>query len=85
VPLEIRLFDAEVSNYKALWKYRPKKYSGNIELIRAKMKPSGWYSDPYMGWSQTILGQINTTEINGEHHSFIESPELGNVLAQQLQ
>jgi thioesterase domain-containing protein/non-ribosomal peptide synthetase component F len=85
VPLEIRLFEAEVSNYKALWKYRPKKYSGNIALIRAKMKSSGWYSDPHMGWSKTILGQINMTEIEGEHHSFIESPQLGNALAQQLQ
>ena len=32
----------------------------------------------------TIFGQINISEIAGEHHSFIESPELGNVLAQQL-
>jgi hypothetical protein len=38
-----------------------------------------------MGWSETILGQINMTEIDGEHHSFIESPQLGNALAQQLQ
>ena len=84
VPLEIRLFDAEVSNYKALWKYRPKQYTGNIELIRAKIKPSGWYSDPHMGWSNTILGHINITEIDGQHRSFIESPQLGQVLAQQL-
>jgi hypothetical protein len=48
------------------------------------MKPSGWYSDPYMYWRDTILGQVNITEIAGEHYSFIESPELGNVLAQQL-
>lgn len=85
VPLEIRLFDMEMNNYKALWKYKPQKYRGDLYLIRAKLKDSGWYSDPLMGWGNTIEGEIKTYEIEGKHSEFIESPELGKVLPGVLQ
>jgi amino acid adenylation domain-containing protein len=84
IPLEIRLFNLEMNNYQALWKYRPQIYSGDLYIIRAKMKPSGWYSDPLMGWSGTIAGKIETYEIEGNHNDFIESPELCKVFAKLL-
>jgi thioesterase domain-containing protein/acyl carrier protein len=81
IPIEIRLFDVEMSNYRALWKYQAQKYNGDLHLIRAKVRPSGWYSDPLMGWSGTIQGKITTYEIDGSHGEFIESPELCKVFA----
>jgi thioesterase domain-containing protein len=84
IPLEIRLFNLEMNNYQALWKYRPQIYSGDLHIIRAKMKSSGWYSDPLMGWSGTITGKIETYEIEGNHNDFIESPELCKVFAKLL-
>jgi thioesterase domain-containing protein len=84
IPLEIRLFNLEMNNYQALWKYRPQIYSGDLHIIRAKLKPAGWYSDPLMGWSGTITGKIETYEIEGNHNDFIESPELCKVFAKLL-
>jgi amino acid adenylation domain-containing protein len=81
LPLEIRLFNVEMSNYRALWKYKAQVYDGDLHLIRGKLKPSGWYSDPQMGWSNTIAGKISTYEIEGTHGDFIESPQLVNVLS----
>lgn len=84
VPLEVRLFDTEMNNYRALWKYRPRKYAGDLHLIRAKQRREGWYSDPVMGWENTIDGKITTVEIDGKHGSFMEGPELGNALVSIL-
>ena len=81
IPLAMKLFDVEMNNYRLLWKYKPSKYSGDLHLIRAKLKASGWYSDPLMGWSETILGNIHTYEIEGSHGDFIESPELTKVFS----
>jgi amino acid adenylation domain-containing protein len=80
IPLEIRLFDVEMNNYRALWKYRPKPYHGVLHIIRGKMKEQGWYSDESMGWGKTILGNIHSFEIEGSHHDFVESAGLGPVL-----
>lgn len=82
IPLEIRLFDVEMNNYRALWKYQAQRYSGDLHLIRSKMRPVGWYSDPLMGWSGTIQGKISTYEIEGSHGDFIESPHLCKVFSQ---
>ena len=81
IPLKIRLFNIEMNNYQALWKYKVQSYNGDIHVIRAKMKPSGWYSDPLMGWAGTITGKVHTYEISGTHSDFIESPELCRVFS----
>ncbi|MBA2405237.1 MAG: hypothetical protein H0V66_10740, partial [Bdellovibrionales bacterium] len=84
VPLDIRLFETEMANFHALWKYKSKTYSGDVELIRAKRTATGWYSDPLMGWGKTVLGKIHTIEIEGNHNSFIESHDLGRNLKSLL-
>lgn len=84
LPLEIRLYEIELNNYRALWNYKPSEYSGDLHLIRAKIKSTGWYSDPYMGWGNIIQGQITTYEIEGSHSDFIESPELSSVFSRLL-
>ena len=80
LPLDIRLFDTEMANYRALWKYKPKTYEGDLQLIRAPRRATGWYSDPLMGWGKTIKGTVHSIEIEGTHNDFIESPKLGEVL-----
>lgn len=84
VPLENLLFNIEWNNYKALWKYRPQKYGGDLHIIRSRVTESGWYSDPLMGWATTIGGEIKTYEINGTHSDFMEAPELCPTLRQLL-
>jgi amino acid adenylation domain-containing protein len=81
VPLPILLKEIERKNYKAIWKYYPtERFTGDLHLIRSKLEPTGWYSDPVMGWKGIINGEIKTYQINGIHENFIESPELITVL-----
>jgi amino acid adenylation domain-containing protein len=81
VPLPILLKEIERKNYQAIWKYYPtERFSGDLHLVRSKLEPTGWYSDPVMGWKGIINGEIKTYEINGTHENFIESPELITVL-----
>jgi thioesterase domain-containing protein/acyl carrier protein len=81
VPLPILLKEIERKNYLAIWKYYPtERFTGDLHLVRSKLEPTGWYSDPVMGWKGIINGEIKTYEINGTHENFIESPELINVL-----
>lgn len=79
--LEMKLFELEINNYYALWRYRPQSFPGDLYLIRAKIAEHGWYSDPHLGWSSTIQGEVKTIEINGNHDTFIESPELIEALS----
>lgn len=74
--LEMKLFDLEVKNYQSLWRYRPKKYAGDVYLFRNEMKEKGWYSDPELGWKSSIDGKIHINFVKARHSEFIESEEL---------
>ena len=77
VPLPILIQEIERKNYLALWSYYPsEKLSGDLHLIRSRMESTGWYSDPEMGWSGLVNGELKTYEISETHEKFIESPEL---------
>jgi amino acid adenylation domain-containing protein len=81
VPLKNHLFEIELNNYRALSYYVPRDYEGDLSLIRARIKSTGWYSDPNMGWGNIIKGSISTFEIDASHNDFIETPELQKVLS----
>ncbi len=81
VPLAILLVEIERKNYQAIWSYYPtERLNADLHLIRSHLEPTGWYSDPIMGWKGIINGEIKTYEITGTHENFIESAELVNVL-----
>ena len=83
VPLPLLIKQIERENYKAIWKYKPLTYSGELYLIRSN-SAFGWYSDPVMGWKGIIKGDIKTFRIEGGHSDFIEAPQLSTVLAQLI-
>jgi len=74
IPHSIRYFNVEMNNYRLLWSHRPGPYTGDIHLIRSALEESGWYSDPSLGWSETIKGEITCAYVSGaEHANFVES------------
>ena len=79
VPYSLRYSSIEDKNYAALRSYNPSLYEGGITLIRAPKTASGWYADPYLGWRKVINGKIDIIEINGDHHNFIEGPEMSEA------
>ncbi|MBY0517805.1 MAG: amino acid adenylation domain-containing protein [Bacteriovoracaceae bacterium] len=84
LPLDLLLFNLECQNFQAIYSYKPTSYSGDIYLFRVPLAKSGWYSDPYMGWRKVIKGNIYIFELEGEHSSFIEAPQLNSKLSQVL-
>ena len=83
IPLPLLINKIERENYKAIWKYKPNVYTGNLHLIRSN-STHGWYSDPVMGWKGIIEGEIKTFRIEGGHSDFIEAPQLSRILRQLL-
>jgi pimeloyl-ACP methyl ester carboxylesterase len=84
IPHSIRYFNIEMNNYKALWKYKPGVYRGDLILFRAPIDSSGWYSDPLMGWKGTIQGHIKTILLEGGHSDFVEIKELPLLLNKEI-
>jgi amino acid adenylation domain-containing protein len=79
IPHSLRYFSIEDKNFAALRSYTPTLYEGSIVLIRAPRTAKGWYADPYLGWRKVINGKIETIEIKGDHHKFIEGPEMSEA------
>lgn len=79
VPHSLRYFSIEDKNFAALRSYTPTLYEGSITLIRAPRTAKGWYADPYLGWRKVINGKIEIIEIKGDHHNFIEGPEMSEA------
>lgn len=79
VPHSLRYFSIEDKNFAALRSYTPSPYEGSMTLIRAPKTVKGWYADPYLGWRKVINGKIEVIEINGNHQSFIEGPEMSEA------
>ena len=79
IPHHYRHFNVETHNYKLLWKYRPKEYSGRVDLIRAPEIENSSYADPSLGWKGLLKGEFNRYIINGSHSNFVEVEELPSV------
>jgi amino acid adenylation domain-containing protein len=84
IPHSIRYFNIEMNNYKAIWSYKPVSYNGDLLLFRVPIDSSGWYSDPVMGWKDTIKGKIRTVELDGDHNTFTDNNKLVTLLNEEL-
>jgi hypothetical protein len=84
IPHSIRYFNIEMNNYKAMWSYKPGVFKGDLILFRAPIDSSGWYSDPLMGWKDTIMGDIKTIPLIGNHNNFVEIDELPILLNKEI-
>ena len=84
IPHSIRYFNIEMNNYKAMWSYKPGVFNGDLILFRAPVDSSGWYSDPLMGWKNTIVGDIKTIPLIGNHNNFVEIDDLPMLLNKEI-
>jgi len=73
LPYTVRYQWIENNNYKLMAMRTAIEYSGAVTLIRAPMHNSGPYSDPYLGWSKTLIGKIDIRYVEGDHHNIVES------------
>lgn len=64
--------------------YTPRTYAGPITLFKASMQGAGYVDDPYLGWRQYAVGDIDVYTIPGYRETMLEKPRV-RILARHLQ
>jgi thioesterase domain-containing protein len=67
----------------AHWSYKPKPYPGRIDLFVADESEKR-ASDPLLGWSKVIKGELVVHSVPGTHGLMVKAPCV-DVLAEKLQ
>jgi aspartate racemase len=73
-------------NDKATENYCPKPYDGQLVIFKPHVNYN-FLSDPQMGWSGLVSGELNVVELPVNPHAMLVSPfvnHLGAVLRQKL-
>ncbi len=82
LPMAIRIRRVEQANHRALMRYRPQAYPGDIVLYRATEAGEG--DEATLGWRRWIEGRIEVVDIPGRHDNFIDQPELARALRARI-
>ncbi|MDO9551820.1 amino acid adenylation domain-containing protein [Rhodonellum sp.] len=71
-------------NHKAMDDYELAPYNGDIILFKAKIKTFYDTDMEYYGWKPYVK-EVHTVEMEGDHNSMFEDPELVKILGRKLQ
>jgi len=76
----LRLMETQI---RALGKYVPKTYNGEITLFRVRGQSLFRLQGPTMGWDRLSTGSVEVKMIAGNHNNILEQPHV-RTLAKQL-
>lgn len=71
-------------NHEAMDDYDLAPYHGDIVLFKAKIKTFYDTDMEYYGW-KPYVNEVHTVEMEGDHNSMFEDPELVKILGRKLQ
>jgi len=71
-----------IEHSKAAIKYEPPVYDGDVILFRAKEQLLGLDSDEYLGWKETLQGNVKIIEIPGHQQNLLAHPHVSELAAQ---
>lgn len=77
-----------IEHKKAMEKYMPRPYGGDVLLIRASKQLSGLVADEYLGWRDTLYGNLEVCEVPGYQQNLLLKPNvlrLADELNRRLQ
>jgi amino acid adenylation domain-containing protein len=74
-----------IEHKKAMQKYSPNHYQGDVALFRASKQLSGLIAegDEYLGWKQVLHGKLEVCEVPGHQQNLLLEPNVSR-LAQEL-
>jgi thioesterase domain-containing protein len=78
-----RLLQVFKSNVRAMWRYTPQPYPGQITLFQAAQQPDS-ADGPAPGWSELSSRPIKVYSVPGDHYTMLTKPYV-EALAEQLQ
>ena len=71
------------AHLKAMRRYTPKAYDGNVVLFTAEDQGDGVIYPPHLGWEGYVHGELEVLPIPGEHITIFEEPHV-RTLSQKL-
>jgi thioesterase domain-containing protein len=77
-----RIYSLFTSHVDAVLKYRPKRYTGEIQLFQAKDQLVRERFEPYREWCQ-ICDQVQLHLVPGDHLNMVQAPHV-DTLAEKL-
>ena len=77
---EMYIFKAiSLENGKALRKYQPRLYVGDVTLFRASNQLTGLVADEYLGWKTFFNGPFEVCEVPGHQQNLMLEPNVRRV------
>jgi amino acid adenylation domain-containing protein len=73
-----------VEHDKVFDRYQPRPYDGHVVIVRASRQFSGMAPDPYLGWKDFLLGQVDVCEVSGHQQNMLLEPNVWR-LAEDLE
>ena len=70
-------------NKKAMKKYVPRPYAGDVVVFRASKQLSGLVADEYLGWKRVLHGNLHVCEVPGHQQNLLLEPNVSR-LAKEL-
>jgi thioesterase domain-containing protein/acyl carrier protein len=83
LPMNYILEALAIEHGKALAKYSPLPYGGDVLLFRASKQLSGIKADEYLGWKRVLHGNLDVCEVPGHQQNILLEPNVSG-LAQEL-
>jgi amino acid adenylation domain-containing protein len=72
-----------MEHQKALAKYVPRPYGGDVLLFRASRQLAGLMADEYLGWKRSLHGNLDVCEAPGHQQNLLLEPNVSR-LAEKL-
>lgn len=63
-------------NKKAMNKYMPRPYAGDVVLFRASKQLRGIIADEYLNWKQVLHGNLEVCEVPGHQQNLLLEPNV---------
>ena len=85
-PLELRGEYCACKMLRAMERYRPVVYPGDIAYFRSHailgraMRMVGWWDDVFFGFRELCAGRFHGYVIGGTHRTILENPEMGSLV-----
>jgi thioesterase domain-containing protein/acyl carrier protein len=78
-----RLLQVFKSNVRAMWRYTPQRYRGQITLFQATQQPDSANDGPAPGWFELSSQPLKIYPSPGDHYTMLTKPYV-ETLAEQL-
>jgi FkbH-like protein len=83
-PLPEVLQKIQAANILATLAYKPKIYNGSVTLFCCQPQPAGYNTDPYLGWTELVTGELQVCEVEAFHHDMLDKDASVEAIAEQL-